>query len=163
MEEGTNLQLYSLRCAWNEFQELRRDSGWLSDGAVRERGAHIAMSLALSLTQLLGQNCVAATEKVGAPHQLWKVFWRQHGLHDNPEILSLTKKFEEVIEYYDAIHHFGRTPSGTKHDVVSDLDLPKVESLVESTIQIWDRILEVFRIDGHHLDFSSVKDLLGTS
>jgi len=139
--EGTNLQLFALRSAFGAFKILQAEPD-LPVTIVRERGAFIVMGLGLSVVQLLGQNCEASSEIVAPPKILWRTFWRDRGKDSAPN--GLDTDFEKLLRYYDAIHHFGRTPGLSKHECIAALDLTEITAIVSITKKIWQAVIDEF-------------------
>src|SRR5262245_44739336 len=150
---GTNLQLYSLRKAWQCWHELNPKA---ADGRSRERYVLTVALRGLSLSQLLGQNTLVSRERIPSPSQLLATFLEQIDLEE-PQRSGLIARFAVFVDFYDACRHFGPP----KHEKLDQLDHATTGSFVELAIEIWDLVLTHFRTGREgSLDVRSIRELL---
>jgi hypothetical protein len=137
----SNLQLYALEQSTKQWEDLTReiDHDGLSSSRIRERCAFIVACLAMSLVQLLGQNYSShGTETFPA---LMRRFLGQAGI-DRERRRSLNKRFDDFVETYNGIHHFGPH----RHALIASLDYAKTERYVDLTMEVWDLVVEHLRV-----------------
>jgi len=113
----------------------------------KERMVFILSCLGLSLSQLLGQNCPSPDKEwIDAPGDL---LCRILGASDIEQTkhTRLTQRFQEFLEYYDAVRHFGLNRDGTKHAKVDSLTFEKMSNFKDLAIEIWDTMIVIFKAD----------------
>ena len=142
--EDTNLQLYSLKQAMSYWEQLESDLDQHGDAAlnVRERCVFVLSNLGLSISQLLGQNNPAPSERVPYPRDLVAAFVDKHQL--DPEIKN---KFERFNYFYNGCRHFGLMTTGKGYDRVDQLTVPVARECYESGLELWRTVILVFRED----------------
>lgn len=160
--DETNLQVYSLRQAarnWNELiDEIENpDIDYVPD--LKERLTFILACLGLSLSQLLGQNGPCPTkENMDNPGTLLSTILKKSGI-DRTIQKHLNKGFQDFLNYYGAVRHFGRNKDVTTYAKVDDITFSKLCQFKDLTIEIWDTILTIFkRNDENDLDIESITE-----
>lgn len=157
--DSTNLQLYSLKKAYEEWESLSEayNQSGENTGFLKERLVYLVATLGLSLSQLLGQNPVILKQKVDRPHVLLAAFLRG-SKYDKPKQELLKRKFKDFIKYYDACRHFGRDSGRKKWGKMDSLNFDKVKTFIQTTLDIWNAVI------GHHrtgyMDAEDIKDIL---
>jgi len=158
--ESTNLQLYSLRKACDDWKDLSENYKQCGDNTdkLKEKLAFVVSCLGLSLSQLLGQNAVNIKKELDAPRELLAAFLNESSYGKDKKRL-LNKKFDTFIGYYDACRHFGRVKDDTKWQRIDSLTFDLVADFTQTTLDIWNAVI------GHHrsedMDFKDIKDILG--
>lgn len=155
---ATNLQLYSLRQAYKIWKYLNKIKDNLSDTKILEICVFITATLGLSLSQLLGQNYPGPHSKEGLPppKELFKVVMRNYA-HSQKEFESFKSRFEELINFYDASRHFGLDKDKKRHDKVAALTIKKTEEFLDTTFEIWDRIIQQ---KDKEMEYDNIQELL---
>lgn len=163
--EHTNLQLYSLQKAandWNELVDLIANHGIDHVDHPRERLVFILSSLGLSLSQLLGQNCPSPDkEKMDKPGVLLgKILIRARV--DRTKRCRLNKIFSDFLLYYGAVRHFGENKNKKNYYLVDQLTPRILDQFRRMTIEIWDIIIQMYRNDPKNNidDFKSISDIV---
>ena len=161
--ESTNLQLYSLKkaaCEWNELVDLIMDHGIGHFDHFKERRVFILSCLGLSLSQLLGQNCPSPEkEKMDNPGVLMgKILKNDHV--DRTKRRRLNSTFNDFLLYYDAVRHFGENKNQKNYRTIDQLTLKRLNRFVHMTVEIWDIIIEMHRKNPKNNidDFISISD-----
>jgi hypothetical protein len=163
--EHTNLQLYSLKKAandWNELIDLIVDHGISHVDRPRERLVFILSCLGLSLSQLLGQNCPSPEkEKMPMPGVLLSNILKEAGI-DRTNQLRLNKTFTSFLTYYGAVRHFGENKNKQNYHLVNQLTPRIIDKFRRITIDIWDIIIAMYRNDPKNDldDFRSISDVV---
>lgn len=141
--EGTNLQLYSLEKAaeeWNLLLEFVNNPDSYNTNSKVERIAFTISCLGLSLSQLIGQNCNSEnSNRIPSPSVLLPNLLQE--ITDNETIERLIGHFDNFLIYYNAIRHFGTI----KHSIIEELTLEKLDNFCRMTIEIWDIIISKYR------------------
>lgn len=159
--ENTNLQLYSLKKAaeeWNDLVYIANKSGVGSIDFFTERLTFITNCLGLSIYQLIGQNYSSSNmDRIESPSKLFPMLLKDSGL-EVPEQQKLNQLFLDFINYYDAIRHFGKV----KYKAIDDLTLSKLDSFRNMTIDIWDIVISKYRQnrDNDIGEFSSICEII---
>lgn len=155
----TNLQLYSLKKAYDEWMSLFSDYKRYGENTeyLKERLAFLVSCLGLSLSQLLGQNPVKIKKKIDRPDMLLATFLNE-SKYDKRKKTLLNKKFAELITYYDAYRHFGRVGDNKQWKLLNLLNYIMVKRFVRTTLDIWNAVI------GHrrsgHIEVDDIKDIL---
>ncbi len=152
--ENTNLQLYSLQKAandWNELVDLIADHGIDYVYRLKERLVFILSCLGLSLSQLLGQNCPSPDkDKIEAPGVLLGKILKNAKVNKiiNQTTRSrLNKTFKEFLSYYSAVRHFGENKNKQNYRAVDQLTFTELDRFCRMTIEIWDILISMYRKD----------------
>lgn len=158
--ESTNLQLYSLKKAYEEWKFL--SDNYKQDGDntenLNERLVFIVSCLGLSLSQLLGQNAVIIKQKLDRPDALLAAFLNESNYERDKKNL-LNRKFNTFIEYYDACRHFGRVDGEEQWKKINSLSFDLVESFIQTTLDIWNAVIGHHRSE--HMEAENIKEILG--
>ena len=161
--EDTNLQLYSLRKAaeeWNVLSDLVKKDG--VDYST-ERLTFIVNCLGLSLSQLLGQNCPSPDKKeMEMPGKLLSGLLNRLSV-DRLTRRRLNREFRDFLNYYAAIRHFGKVKDDKNYKSIDELTLAKLDCFRSMTIEIWDLVISMYRQDeGNDIDeeFSSISEVV---
>jgi hypothetical protein len=158
--DGTNLQLYSLEKAaeeWNTLLGFVNEPDYFNTNSMAERIAFIISCLGLSLSQLIGQNSPSGNGKrIPSPSILLPNLLEE--ITDDETLERLIGMFNDFLVYYNAIRHFGNV----KHAVVEELTLEKLDYFRIMTIEIWDIIISKYRQDNEsELEgFSSIREIV---
>ena len=138
----TNLQLFSLKKAFTEWEELREEYQNHNENTenLTERLVFIVACLGLSLTQLLGQNVKVTNEKMPGPKALLNIFLDGSNYSEKRKS-KLKSDFECFIQYYDDCRHFGRNKDDGKWKRINSLDYTIVESFMNTTLDIWNALI----------------------
>ena len=161
----TNLQLYSLEQAANNWNELVRLTKVYEkvDCIIhfREMLVFILNCCGLSLMQLLGQNSPFKKKKIDAPIQLLNDILIDCDVEQNTQI-RLMGTFKEFIVYYDSVRHFGENVGEQKYRIVDKLTLQELDKFRIMTIEIWDIIITKYKKDDKNdlKEIRSVTDLV---
>jgi hypothetical protein len=145
----TNLQLHSLRRAACDLKELARLRMEYDDDRVpeqKERLVFILSCLGLSLSQLLGQQWSEERGKVPAMSKLLDEVLSRSSLRGETEQCRLRDKFDDLVTYYDASRHFGKS----KHQIVDSLTFEMLDNFVDTTLAVWGLIIAGYRSDSQH-------------
>ncbi len=159
--ENTNLQLFSLRKAaseWNDLTYLVKERGIKKVDDLKERLVFITNCFGLSLSQLIGQNSPSINKnRMESPGKLFPNLLKEADL-DNITKEKVQSDFNDFLKYYDAIRHFGKV----KHKSIDELNFAKLKYFKNMTIEIWDIIISIFRKDHKNKigEFSSINDLI---
>jgi hypothetical protein len=161
----TNLQLYSLQQAangWNDLVKTIAARGLDSVDNLKERLTFILSCLGLSLSQLLGQNSPSPDkDKVDQPGKLLQnILVRSHV--DPTTQLRLNSTFQEFLEYYDSVRHFGRARNEKKHRTIDRLTTQEVDRFRRMTLEVWDAVIAMYRDDDQNdlHEMNSISDLV---
>jgi hypothetical protein len=161
--ESTNLQLYSLKkaaCEWNEVIDLIINDGIGHVDHLKERLAFILSCLGLSLSQLLGQNCPSPEkEKMDNPGILLGKILKDNRV-DRTKRRWLNNAFKDFLLYYDAVRHFGENKDQQNYRTIDQLTLKRLNRFVHMTVEIWDIIIVMYRKNPKNKidDFNSISD-----
>lgn len=159
--DDTNLQLYSLKKAadeWNELIETINKVGIKNVDFMKERLTFITSCLGLSLSQLIGQNSPTQNKDwMGPPKKLFPRLLIEIDVDDETKE-KLKKEFVDFLDYYDAIRHFGEV----KYKSVDELTLAKLDCFRSMTIEIWDLFISKYRQDKESDidEFSSISEVI---
>lgn len=155
----TNLQLFSLKKAYDEWLSLSSDYEKYGEKTERlkEKLVFILSCLGISLSQLLGQNAVIIKKKIDCPRELLAAFLDESRYDYNKKKL-LKGKFNKLIEYYDTCRHFGRVKGNTKWKKVDSLSFKRIEDFMQTTLEIWNAVISHHRAD--HIGFEDIRDIL---
>jgi hypothetical protein len=155
----TNLQLYSVKKAYDEWISLSSDYEHCKENLehLKERLVFIVSCLGLSLSQLLGQNAVKIKKKLDRPDALLATFLNE-SKYGRDKTRLLNKKFNKFIEYYDACRHFGREEDNKKWEKVDSLNFKNVEEFMQTTLDIWNAVIGHHRSE--HIEVDDIKDIL---
>jgi len=159
--ENTNLQLYSLKKAaeeWNELVDLVNEIGIERVDNLKERLVFITNCFGLSLSQLLGQNSPSINKnRMDPPRKLFPILLKEAD-SDEMSKKKLKSDFEDFLKFYDAIRHFGKV----KHKSIDKLNFDKLEYFKNMTIEIWDIVISIYRKDKKNNieEFSSISDII---
>jgi hypothetical protein len=160
--EDTNLQLYSLRKAaneWNELADLVKKDGV---DYLTERFTFIINCLGLSLSQLLGQNCPSPDKKeMEMPGKLLSSLLNCPSV-DRLKRKGLNREFSDFLNYYSAIRHFGKVKDDMNYKSIDELTLVKLNHFRSMTIEIWDTVISMYRQDDENDigEFSSISEIV---
>lgn len=164
--DETNLQVYSLHQAaryWNELLEDIDEVGTDEEVAdLKERLVFILNCLGLSLSQLLGQNWPCSTkDALDNPGTLLGSILKSADI-DHATRKRLNKRFQEFLDYYGAIRHFGRNRDAQIYMKVDDITFTKVRFFRDLSVEIWDTILDIFKRDDQNDldDIGSITDVV---
>jgi len=159
--ENTNLQLYSLKKAadeWNELVDIVNKAGVERVDYLKERLAFITNCFGLSLSQLIGQNSSSSNKnRMEQPSKLFPNLLKGTDSDDVTQE-KLKSEFEDFLNYYDAIRHFGKV----KYKSMDELTLSKPDYFRSMTIEIWNLVISKYRKDeGNDIEeFSSISDIV---
>ena len=161
--EHTNLQLYSLRQAakcWNEIVADISAHGETEIDDLKERLVFIVNCFGLSLSQLLGQNWPSTDQKrIDNPDKLLSNILNSSNI-GRVDKKRLYNGFQDLIEVYDAIRHFGKVKNDKNYKLVHELDLSTSDRFRKITINLWDTVIAIQR--SHDLneieDFGSIAE-----
>lgn len=159
--EDTNLQLYSLRKAaeeWNDLLGIVNERGIENVDYLTERITFITNCLGLSISQLLGQNFSSSSmDRIESPSKLFQMLLNDSSMA-TPEQEKLDQIFIDFLCYYDAIRHFGKV----KYDLIDELTLSKLNSFRVMTIEIWDIVISQYRQKKENdiQEFSSIGEII---
>jgi len=159
--EDTNLQLYSLEKAaeeWNKIVDIVNEVGDERVNYLKERLAFITNCFGLSLSQLFGQNSPSSNKnRMEPPSKLFLNLLKGTDLDDVAQE-KLKSVFEDFLNYYDAIRHFGKV----KYKSIDELTLAKLDCFRSMTIEIWDLVISMYRQDeGNDIEeFSSISEVV---
>ena len=146
--ESTNLQLYSLRKAaneWNDLINLFNENEAEGVDNLKERLAFIINCFGLSLSQLMGQNSPSPDkEKMDQPGDLFSNLLNRTGA-DRMTKKRLNIAFRDFLTYYSAIRHFGKVKNDKNYKSLDKLTVAKLDGFRKMTIEMWDLIIEVHR------------------
>lgn len=156
----TNLQLYSLKKAYEEWDALSESYRQCGDNTqnLKEKLVFVLSCLGLSLSQLLGQNAVIMKQKLDRPDALLSVFLNESNCGRDKKRL-LNRKFDNFIEYYDACRHFGRVEGDKQWEKIDSLNFDLVESFMQTALDIWNAVIGHHRSE--HIETDNIKDILG--
>jgi hypothetical protein len=163
--ENTNLQLYSLGKAadeWNELVHIVNVDGVEGVKYLKERLAFITNCFGLSLSQLIGQNCPSPNKKeMEQPGNLLSSLLNCTN-SDRATRKRLNSAFRDFLKYYAAIRHFGRVKDDENYKSVDELTLAKLNRFRSMTIEIWDLIIAYFRQEEENdiEEFSSINEVV---
>jgi hypothetical protein len=143
---------------WNKLVDIFNDVGIEKVNYLKERLAFITNCFGLSLSQLIGQNSPSSNKNRIEP--LSKLF---PNLLNGTDLDDMTKEklkilFEDFLNYYDAIRHFGKV----KYKSIDELTLVKLDCFRIMTIRIWDLVISKYRKDeGNEIgEFSSINEIV---
>lgn len=157
----TNLQLYSLQKAADEWNELINKANVVGDKNVdflKERLVFIINCFGLSLSQLIGQNSPSSDKKwIGSISKLFPLLLKGTDADDSTQE-KLINVFEDFLIYYDAIRHFGKA----KYKSVDYLTIAKLDHFRSMTIKIWDLVISKYRQNEENKieEFSSIGEIV---
>jgi len=163
--ESTNLQLYSLTKAaeeWNKLIYEINEYGSQGVEKLTEQLVFITTCLGLSLSQLLGQNNPSPEkDKMGDLNNLFSNLLNKTSL-SRPDKKRLNKSFNEMLEYYSAIRHLGKIKNNKHYVTIDELSIDKVEKFRQLTIEIWDIVISIHRKDENNEieNFRSIADTI---
>jgi hypothetical protein len=157
----TNLQLYSLKKAaeeWNDLIDKAKETGIESVDFLKERFVFITNCLGLSLSQLIGQNSPSANRAKMEPLSILFPRLLEGSGADDMTQERLKNMFEDFLTYYNAIRHFGEV----KYMVVDELTLDKLNCFRGMTVEIWDLVILKYRMDEENdiEEFSSIGEIV---
>ncbi|WP_431023944.1 hypothetical protein [Halomonas sp. H5] len=141
--EDTNLQLYSLKQAklqWDELERKVSNVGLVSN--LHERCVFIIIILGVSISQLLGQNNPYPSNRVPTPKDIFKSLVQKHSLSD-----TLISEFENFIDAYNSCRHFGLTTDGSRHAQVSKFTYEETLNLYNFGLKVWDVVISIYKKD----------------
>ena len=74
----------------------------------------------------------------------------------------LNKGFQEFLDYYGAIRHFGHNRDTQIYMKVDEITFTKVRFFRNLTVEIWDTILDIFKRDDQNDldDIGSITDVV---
>jgi hypothetical protein len=158
--EDTNLQLYSLRKAadnWNNLIDSIEKQGIADIDELKEKLVFILNCLGLSLGQLLGQNFSSSDKKrVDDLKILFKNFLDITNVDENVRN-HLIIVFNDFLMYYDSLRHFGLI----KHPTIDQLNIEKLDQCLSMTINIWDMVIKFAKEDDENkIGISSVTEII---
>ncbi len=159
--EDTNLQLYSLKKAadeWNELINKINEVGIENVDFLKERLTFITSCLGLSLSQLIGQNSTSLNKDwTEPPSKLFPILIKGIDVKDVTKA-KLEKVFANFLIYYNAIRHFGES----KYKSVDELTLSKLDCFRSMTIEIWDLVISTYRLKKENEidEFSSISEVV---
>jgi hypothetical protein len=142
----TNLQLYAIRQAareWKNLCALRRRHGKNQVPEEKERLVFVLVCLGLSLSQLLGQQ--SSAKNLPPPKKLLDEVLSGSSVNET-ERCQLRDKFADLVTYYDASRHFGKS----KHSIIDRLTFDKVDKFVDTTLEVWNLVITRYRSDRRH-------------
>jgi hypothetical protein len=149
----TNLQLYAYRKArqaWDDLNQEYADNGEYTE-QLQEKCVFAVAALGLSVAQLLGQNNPKPQPSgVPSPKALFSEFVTKHGL--DPDLVP---RFDRLVDFYDAIRHFGRSDDDAKYAKVLALDFDTTRECFETGVEVWKQVISAY---GDQLG-SDLKDL----
>lgn len=163
--ENTNLQLYSLQKAadeWNDLVNLINKNEINDVNFFKERLAFITSCLGLSLSQLIGQNNpFPDKEELDQPGKLFSNLLNRSDL-DRITKNRLNKAFRDFLTYYADIRHFGKVKDDKKYKSIDNLTIDKLNYFRCLTIEIWDIVIAIYRQnkDNDIDDFSSISEVV---
>jgi hypothetical protein len=155
----TNLQLYSLKKAYEEWISLTEDYKYAGErlGYLKERLVFVISCIGLSLSQLLGQNAVIIKQKLDIPDALLAAFLNE-SKYDRTKKNLLNRKFGDFIRYYDACRHFGKVEDDKQWKLLNSIDYNMVEKFMDTALDIWNAIIGHYR--SREIDAENIKDIL---
>ena len=152
----TNLQLYSLQQAklyWSGLEKDLAENDQVEH--FHERCVFIICTMGLSVSQLLGQNDPAPSERVPSPSMIFNNLIDKHNLKG-----SLKQQFREFIDTYDHCRHFGLTSDGSRHWEVSQVTLEKTRKMYKFGLLVWETVIDIFRKEpGSELDDLDLEEI----
>ena len=152
----TNLQLYSLQQAklyWSGLEKDLAENDQIEH--FHERCVFIICTMGLSVSQLLGQNDPAPSERVPSPSMIFNNLIDKHNLKG-----SLKQQFREFIDTYDHCRHFGLTSDGSRHWEVSQVTLEKTRKMYKFGLLVWETVIDIFRKEpGSELDDLDLEEI----
>jgi len=163
--EDTNLQLYSLKKAadeWNELVDIVNKDGIEGVNYLKERLAFITSCFGLSLSQLIGQNCPSPNKnEMKQPGNLFSNLLNRTN-SDRVTRKRLNSVIRDFLNYYAAIRHFGKTKDEKNYKSVDELTLAKLDHFRSMTIEIWDLVIAMYRQDDKNDigEFSSISNIV---
>ncbi|MBA4411424.1 MAG: hypothetical protein C0397_18640 [Odoribacter sp.] len=158
--ENTNLQLYALKKAadeWKELIDIVNEAGVEKVDYLKERLAFITNCFGLSLSQLIGQNSPSSNKNMMEPPSKLFPNLLKGTYSDDVTQEKLKKDFEDFLKYYDAIRHFGKV----KYKLMDELTIGKLDYFRSMTIEIWDLVISMYRQDEENEieEFSSISEV----
>ncbi len=163
--DETNLQVYSLQQAASYWNDLLEERSKLDEDQIpdhKERLVFIINCLGLSLSQLLGQNWPSPNKNnIDNPGTLLGSILKNSKI-DRIVRTHLNKGFQEFLEYYGSIRHFGLNRDQKNYKKVDNITFAKVCFFRNICIEIWDTILNIFKqIKENDLsEISSITDVV---
>ena len=156
----TNLQLHSLRKAaenWKELVDEVNEVGVERVDFFKERLAFITNCFGLSLSQLIGQNSPPSNNRMDPLSKMFPNLLNGTDLDDVTKE-ELKRDFEDFLNYYDAIRHFGKV----KYKSMDELTLYKLDNFRNMTIRIWNLVISKYRNDEENEieEFSSISEII---
>ena len=156
----TNLQLYSLKKAyeeWNTIAEGYQECGDNTEN-LKEKLVFVVSCIGMSLSQLLGQNAITVKPKLDRPNSLLAAFLNGSD-YDKDRKKVLNRRFNTFIEYYDACRHFGRVDGDKRWEKIESLDFDLVEGFMQTALDIWNAVIHHRRTD--YIEAEDIKEILG--
>jgi hypothetical protein len=155
----TNLQLFSLKKAYDEWLSLSTDYKQYGEDIehFKERLVFILSCIGLSLSQLLGQNAVLIKKKIDNPDVLLAAFLNESNYDRNKRRL-LNRKFTHFLDYYNACRHFGKEDANKKWEKIESLTFQKLKEFIKTTLDIWNAVIGHYRSE--YIEANDIKDIL---
>ena len=160
-EFDTNLQLYSLRKAADEWNNLVKLIDVLDRGHQLERFTFILNCLGLSLLQLMGQNSPSPDKnKIGGPEKLLNTLLAKKDIDRNTRHY-LKNEFKDFLKCYNSLRHFGLNKEEKNYRTIDLLTMEKIDQFCLMTIKIWDIVIKKFKEkDRNRIEISSVAEVV---
>jgi hypothetical protein len=157
----TNLQLYSLQQAANDWNTLVDDVRARGSGGVdnlKERLAFILNCLGLSLSQLLGQNSPSPDkERMDQPANLLNsILARSHV--DRTTRHRLNRTFQDFLSYYGSVRHFGKNRDEQNYRTINKLTIRELDRFRCMTIEVWNAVIAMYQDDDQN-DLDEIRSI----
>lgn len=145
-ENDINLQLYFLQKAaedWNDIVYSINHGQRPEVNNRKERLVFILCCLAISLSQLLGQNSPSHNgARIDTPRQLLNKFITEHDI-DERERDNIAEQCRRIFDYYDAARHFGLNKGNEKHKLIDQLTIEELNQFLHMTIKVWNLVISL--------------------
>lgn len=145
-ENDINLQLYFLQKAaedWNDIVHSMNHGQRAEVNNRKEKLVFILCCLAISLSQLLGQNSPSPNgARIAPPKQLLDKFVTEHDI-DERERDNIAEQCRRIFDYYDAARHFGLNKGNEKHKLIDQLTIEELNLFLHMTIKVWNLVIRL--------------------
>jgi hypothetical protein len=140
-ENDINLQLYFFQKAaedWNDIVNSIYHGQRAEVNNRKEKLVFILCCLAISLSQLLGQNSPSHNgARIDAPKQLLDKFITEHDV-DERERDKIAEQCGRIFAYYDAARHFGLNKG-----LIDQLTIEELNQFLHMTIKVWNLVISL--------------------
>ena len=142
-ENDINLQLYFLQKAAEDWNDIVHSMNHVQRAEVnnrKEKLVFILCCLAISLSQLLGQNSPSQdAARIDTPRQLLNKFITEHDI-DERERENIADQCRKIFDYYDAARHFCLNKGNEKHKLIDQLTIEELNQFLHMTIKVWNLV-----------------------